>query len=173
MSDCKQFPEYKGKLGRFWNMFVETPEILLIKLNWYRFVDGMFHKTDAPLHILEYLDLSQYVEKKAAAMHSGDTTAVYWLSGVISHIGDLESGHYVSFVRHHQHKQDWVRISDDDISWSYFEEAVRQPEALGRFNPNLFQYVLVYTKLPGMDGLDAVTREIGLASIDTDSSEEL
>ena len=174
-SNCKQLPDYKDKLGRFWNTFVETPEILLFKLNRFNFVGGMFQKTDAPLDIPEYLDLSQYVEKKAAAAaaHAGGTTAVYWLSGVISHIGDLGSGHFVSFVRHHHYKQNWVRISDDDVSWSYLEEAVRAPEALGRFNPDLFPYVLAYTKLPGMDGPDAVTREIGSASVDTDSSEEL
>jgi hypothetical protein len=45
-SNCEKNGDYKGKLGRFWNTFIETPEILLIRINRLKYLNGTLQKMD-------------------------------------------------------------------------------------------------------------------------------
>jgi ubiquitin C-terminal hydrolase len=109
--------------------------------------------------------LSQYLDKTA---ERAGMEAQYCLSGVISHTGHMHAGHYVSYVKHHAYDNEWVRISDDKVSWSSFGEAVGDPEALERYSNSFFPYILAYRKVH-----DDVGDGIAVAVIDGDGSKEL
>jgi hypothetical protein len=162
-SRCKQFPDYKDRLGRFWNSFIETPEILFIRVNRLKYINGRLQKKAWPLHIPDHLDLSEYLDKEAKA---AGVTAQYRLSGVVSHAGSPETGHYISYVKHHAYDDEWVRIDDELVLWSSFGEAVCAPEALARYKSSFFPYLLAYTKVHRI-----ATDATGAANVDGDSSE--
>jgi ubiquitin C-terminal hydrolase len=107
-------------------------------------MNGGLHKVAWPLHIPGYLDLSEYLDKEAK---TAGVTAQYRLSGVISHTGNPEIGHYISYVKHHAYHDKWVQIDDEDVSWSSFSEAVCADEAPARYNSSFFPYILAYTKV--------------------------
>tara|TARA_B100001094_G_scaffold275444_1_gene282998 strand:+ start:109 stop:513 length:405 start_codon:yes stop_codon:yes gene_type:complete len=87
-------------------------------------------KIDAPVEFpLDYLDMSAFMsstilgrrygarEVKNSAPESGDSKSdlgkpAYRLQAVISHLGTMEGGHYVAFVRHARR---WFRCDDSRI----------------------------------------------------------
>ena len=112
--------------------FRRLPPVLCMHIKRFRHEPGRqgATKIDAPVEFpLDYLDMSAFMsstilgrrygarEVKNSAPESGDSKSdlgkpAYRLQAVISHLGTMEGGHYVAFVRHARR---WFRCDDSRI----------------------------------------------------------
>ncbi len=71
--------------------------------------------------------------------------ALYRVKGLVSHVGSINFGHYISYVRSHADDQAWFKINDDDVEDANFADSVNDPEYWNgrRWTP----WILAYVKL--------------------------
>ena len=88
-------------------IFWSFPKILIIVLKRFS-DDGRHKKLNNVKYPLNNLNLSKYVKGYNASKY------VYDLYGVCNHVGNLNAGHYTTFIK--TLKNDWIHFNDDNIS---------------------------------------------------------
>lgn len=88
-------------------IFWSFPKILIIVLKRFS-DDGRHKKLNNVKYPLNNLNLSKYVKGYNASKY------VYDLYGVCNHVGNLNTGHYTTFIK--TLKNDWIHFNDDNIS---------------------------------------------------------
>ena len=101
-NETQQKEEIK-KRTIFWSF----PNILIIVLKRFS-DDGRKKKLDQVNCPLKNLDLSRYINGYNASKY------VYDLYGVCNHIGNLQGGHYTTFIK--TLKNEWVHFNDETVS---------------------------------------------------------
>ncbi|OHS93372.1 hypothetical protein TRFO_40335 [Tritrichomonas foetus] len=87
--------------------FVKLPQVLFFHV--CRFVQNEFQtlkKTEHPLSYPKILDMTEFLTE-----YTGKSRVMYELYAVIVHTGDINSGHYYSYVKPTAHEP-WVKIND-------------------------------------------------------------
>ncbi|KPI37175.1 uncharacterized protein AB675_1549 [Cyphellophora attinorum] len=121
------------------------PEIIFMQLKRFDFAldsakkgkkpSGKTGKNESKVSIDPVLDLAEHLDPVMQEWEKVD--AKYDLVGVVAHYGDLNSGHYISYVNF---KTEWYRLNDKVKTASNFQEAVHH-------DPQGFQpYLLVWQR---------------------------
>lgn len=144
---------YPQLTDKVWRRFRDYPEVLFMKLRRYETVwengKSKAAKITRPVTIPEILDISDFLEYH----NYGDGSRVeYELKAMVSHKGkDLNSGHYVAFVKT---DKKWWRVDDmarKTVTASSIEEANNFGKSSGKNagkpnKPGFIPYVLVWVK---------------------------
>jgi len=90
-----------------------APDVLCIHLKRFQVISGFGYrlrrrKLNIPVTIPLEMDLKEFIRGPQ------DASTVYDAFGVVKHMGDLSSGHYVSFVKDH-HTQRWFHFNDRHV----------------------------------------------------------
>jgi ubiquitin carboxyl-terminal hydrolase 2 len=126
MREC-DFCKQKAK-GHSIQRFNHLSDILTVNIK--RFAPDGTQKDTRPLHVPEYLDLSETVIFPA----QGETFN-YRLASIACHIGSIHNGHYFAICRHPTSNA-WFLIDDDDV---------KPIEHYSKIKSSLY-YALFYTK---------------------------
>jgi len=110
--------------------FKRLPPILQLQLKRFEYdpVRGGMHKLQQALSFPTTLRLRRFMARGAAA---GAPAPVYRLHAVVSHVGDVGSGHYVAYVRY---RNKWFKFDDTRVT-EVAEEAAVTEQFGGEFAP--------------------------------------
>ena len=122
-SRCQSQTCTKKKFGsRIWYKLREAPDVLFIHIS--RFTPAN-RKSTKKITIPEILDLDVYLETED---RNAGETAQYRLDGIVSHAGNVNTGHYITHVRDVTNSTAWYRIDDTTVTRSFFANAVNDPK---------------------------------------------
>ncbi|ELP93806.1 ubiquitin specific protease, putative [Entamoeba invadens IP1] len=76
--------------------------------------------------------------------HSNENCFVYELVGVVVHTGNLDSGHYYSYIKNQESGTDWVEFNDDIVE--YFNLENLEKATFGDCGKKNCAYILFYQK---------------------------
>ncbi len=122
-SRCQSQTCSKKKFGsRIWYKLREAPGVLFIHIS--RFTPAS-RKSTKKITIPEILDLESHLENED---RDAGETALYRLDAVVSHAGNVNTGHYITYVRDMTDSTAWYRIDGTKVSRSFFANAVDDPK---------------------------------------------
>lgn len=126
-----------------------APALLILNIARGKVIPGtMQHVKDCTAVVIpEQLDMSQHLNMHEFGKGSKVT---YSLRGVVSHSGNqLDTGHYVSYIRRGKNRDDWHEMNDSQVQQvpqAYFDDsavdALSKDLYVNRFTP----YVLFYER---------------------------
>lgn len=135
-------------------LLAAPPPVLVLHLNRSTFSLGAWgaSKNGARVFFREYLDMAPFTTGatlqvdafQPLSAHNGRAPVRYRLSGVVTHYGAHNYGHYVCFRR--RPDQTWTRLSDEQVHECTLDEVLAQ-------NP----YLLMYERLDAMQRVQGCT----------------
>jgi ubiquitin C-terminal hydrolase len=102
------------------------PKSLIIKIKRYEQFGSFAHKITDMIHYPETLSLNKY--------YCSDNIQDYNLYGVVNHVGNINGGHYYSYVKEYNHKNNtygnnWYLCNDSIIQQMTAEQAIKSSNA--------------------------------------------
>merc|ERR1712018_840661 len=109
-STCKSYQESTKQLT-----MKKLPIVASFHLKRFEHGTKLHKKISTRIAFPENLDMTPFVSHKRNNVRTSETGSenMYTLFAVINHIGNIEGGHYTSFVR--QHKGRWFQCNDHQI----------------------------------------------------------
>lgn len=107
------------------------PEVLIIHLKRYSYANDALTKVQKFISFDETLNLAPFISE-----HLATNEAEYQLSSLVVHKGTrLTSGHYYSYVKHPNTREDWFLMDDSNVSGIDWETVSKEQA-----------YILFYSK---------------------------
>ena len=137
---------------------VDFPAVLQLHLNRFECVSesSQLRKINDYFEFPKVLELSSYLKEENISSH-----LYYDLYCVFVHSGDINAGHYYSFVKP-ELKDTWIKVKDGNITYASENEAITQNfggnfefNEVSTMTPekNYSAYVLLYTRRENMESL--------------------
>ena len=104
--------------------FFALPQVLIFHLQRHH---HSFKIEDRVIFPFE-LEMGQFCSSMNLDLEAQER--VYRVTGIVEHIGSLDSGHYVAYVRSRQDVDEWYRISDDQVESVTLERLQKVPAYL-------------------------------------------
>lgn len=92
------------------NYLVETPHLFIFKISRFQENNGTFKKNNDFFSFPEYFSLKEYLLPQSN--NNDNDEYEYELLSIISHSGEIDSGHYIEFSRNPVYKDYWFKIDE-------------------------------------------------------------
>ena len=133
-----------------WTRLRDPPEMFLISLRRFLFIESKAVKINDHIDIPEILDVTGFLEYRDHPHHK----VQYRLAAVVCHRGTLTHGHYITYARR---DNIWYCLNDDKVEKVDFDQ-INEPKS--EFTP----YVLSYEKMYETDQNKGTSRGNGDAA---------
>ena len=109
---------------------MNIPKTLIMKIKKYYNIDNRMIKNNQPINYPPILDIQPYI--------IGNESVKYELYAIINHVGTINSGHYYSYVKKYNTKNNtffnqWYCCNDSNVSTITNEEALNSENAFMLF----------------------------------------
>ena len=130
---CKKIAKHKKELK-----ISRPPEILILSLQRIDLITGK--KLDYSIKFEQELDLYEFIDHDCGY----DRECKYELFGVINHKGNINSGHYFSFIINENNE--WIEFNDS---------FVRKINYFSNYSPNVYAFFYIKEKYKNMNLFDS------------------
>ena len=124
----------------------ELPDTLMIQLKRFRYNSrvGQSEKICTRFNFSENLDMHPWCSEQLRKQQKNNEYYQYSLIGCVTHIGStVNSGHYISYIKHKTNDKQWFCVNDKHVSECTFENVIQQSIG-GEHNGSA--YILVYQR---------------------------